>query len=142
MARFIATTIALFLLAQTLCETTHADQQKNRKKQNNGQQAQARAAGQLQSGRMNQAAQPRQGQMAQRMITMFDRDGDAALNLVELQAGLTALFESMSRDGMQGAMGGAGVNQANGRGATEAPLRKSGGQAGAASGFRGGPRGR
>ena len=146
MSRFIATTIALILLAQTTCLTTHAAQQKNRKKQNNAEQAAAQAAEQQQLSRMNEAAQPRQVQIAQRMIAQFDQDGDAALNLVELQAGLAALFGRMSQPGMpgvmNGAMTGAGVNPVNGRAPAENQLRGHGGQTGSASGFRGGPRGR
>jgi len=54
------------------------------------------AAGEANQGRMGGAAQFQSGQLAQLMITNFDRDRDGALNAVELQAGLTALLLRMS----------------------------------------------
>ena len=62
---------------------------------------------QIAAGNANQAqmvgAQMQSGQLARVMITAYDRDGDEALNAVELQAGLMELLLRM--------MASTGLNQ-------------------------------
>jgi hypothetical protein len=146
MYRAIVCATLLLIVVPAWCAEASGEQQKNRKKQNNAQQAAqgAQAGQQSRLGRTNSSNQSPTVQMAQRMIASFDQDGDAALNLIELQTGLTALFERMSQERMQAAMAaGAAFNQTGlNHASTSSSQRGPNARGGNTSGLRAGQRGR
>lgn len=92
------------------------------------------AAANANQAQMAGAAQLQSGQLARVMITAYDKDGDEALNAVELQAGLVELLLRMSaslgRQQMQQAGGREAQQQYLGfqgrQGITAGPSRRPG----------------
>lgn len=70
------------------------------------------AAGNVNQAQMAGAAQVQSGQLARMMITAYDKDGDEALNAVELQAGLMELLLRISATfGQMQQLGNQGIQQ-------------------------------
>ena len=79
--------------------------------------------------------------LAARMIAEFDKDGDKALNQVELAAAIAAVHERGRTSQGQGTAGGqsqgGGAGQGRGRGTGTGGGRRGGGTGGASGGGRG-----